>query len=954
MKKKLLVTMLAVVMVMMLISMMAVVVSAADGDATIESVSITVDGVTYTEGDVTVYADSRVTINVYGANLGNGTNDNAVSFSSGDNGRLWGENWTADADGTTVACEITSDRFNNSNRHEICFSNNWLTAEDWQNTGIKVTYSDTYANTFEVKYNIIGEKKEEIYFHLNAPDQYVLWGETVSFTLDLGLHYTLKSLDVKDEAGNSILLDGYSFVMHKSNITITVEVECCHRKWNNGVCENCDYECPHFNIDASGICAMCVMTFEASVDGVFYEDIDDAVTAAQNTPGSVLKLIKHGAVLSEAITEGNFTFDFNGYKISVGTNYFALMKSGHLTIIDSVGGGGLLTNGMISAYNGEITIYNGDFDEVVCPVNGTLTIYGGQFNTVGQSPGNINLYGGSYSKIDNYYIKWSYTAENYFYYIYNSGDLVSKDTEELYSVDVKEGADFSHAVVTVDPCAYTGTQVKPNVTVSIQNKVIDPTYYDITYTNNINAGTATVTVAAKADSHYTGNASVSFTIEKADGAITNISDISKSYDGREVTSPTFDKLGDGAVTLEYKTADADDSAYATAAPINAGSYVVRITVAEGTNHKQASVCAEFIIRKATAPEILLPTAGDLIYGQKLSDSALTSIDTNGTFAWENGDTVPSVTNNGFVVVYTPNDTHNFDYTGVTLTKTIPVTVSPKEVTVTAEDITICVGGAYTLTYTVNGLVDGDTLTAEPILSTDATVNTAGEYTITANGADAGNNYSITHENGTLTVGNHAYIGVMTTTPTCVAGGEMTYTCSHDSSHTYTEEVAIDENAHSWNEGVITKQPTCTEKGVKTYTCTHNNAHTKTEDVAIDENAHAWNEGAVTTEPTCTEKGVKTYTCIHDNQHTKTEDVNALGHAYDDACDATCNTCGEERTPSDHVDADENDTCDVCGAEIPKDKLSGGAVAGIVIGSAVGLGGGGFALWWFVFRKKRII
>ena len=43
--------------------------------------------------------------------------------------------------------------------------------------------------------------------------------------------------------------------------------------------------------------------------------------------------------------------------------------------------------------------------------------------------------------------------------------------------------------------------------------------------------------------------------------------------------------------------------------------------------------------------------------------------------------------------------------------------------------------------------------------------------------------------------------------------------------------------HIWDEGVITTNPTCSAVGVKTYTCTHNNEHTKTEDVAIDENAH---------------------------------------------------------------------------------------------------------------------
>ena len=85
-------------------------------------------------------------------------------------------------------------------------------------------------------------------------------------------------------------------------------------------------------------------------------------------------------------------------------------------------------------------------------------------------------------------------------------------------------------------------------------------------------------------------------------------------------------------------------------------------------------------------------------------------------------------------------------------------------------------------------------------------------------------------------------------------------------------------------------------------------------------------------------------------HTKTEEVNALGHAYDNACDATCNTCGEVRTPAEHHSENADGKCDECGESF---TLSGGAIAGIAGGSAAALGGGGFSLWWFVFRKKRL-
>ncbi len=47
-------------------------------------------------------------------------------------------------------------------------------------------------------------------------------------------------------------------------------------------------------------------------------------------------------------------------------------------------------------------------------------------------------------------------------------------------------------------------------------------------------------------------------------------------------------------------------------------------------------------------------------------------------------------------------------------------------------------------------------------------------------------------------------------------------------------------------------------------------------------------------------------------------------------------------------------CTVCEYQPTKDALSGGAIAAIVVASVTVLGGGGFALYWFVFKKKRLI
>jgi len=128
--------------------------------------------------------------------------------------------------------------------------------------------------------------------------------------------------------------------------------------------------------------------------------------------------------------------------------------------------------------------------------------------------------------------------------------------------------------------------------------------------------------------------------------------------------------------------------------------------------------------------------------------------------------------------------------------------------------------------------------------------------------------------------------------------------------------------------------------------------------------------------TCTQKAV----C----EACENEYGDTAPHAYGEATctkKATCSVCGAETGElAAHTDADGNNKCDVCDADLTPagdgnggnggaegdgnggnggggDKteepsgLSGGAIAGIVIGGVVVLGVGGFALIWFVIKKK---
>ena len=96
---------------------------------------------------------------------------------------------------------------------------------------------------------------------------------------------------------------------------------------------------------------------------------------------------------------------------------------------------------------------------------------------------------------------------------------------------------------------------------------------------------------------------IALTVNKAEGSLTNISDSSKTYDGLAAAEPTFDTTNDkgtnnGNVTFAYKKKGAADSTYTEEKPVDAGTYIVKITVAADDNYNEVSNTAEFTISKA--------------------------------------------------------------------------------------------------------------------------------------------------------------------------------------------------------------------------------------------------------------------------------------------------------------------------------------------------------------------
>ena len=124
---------------------------------------------------------------------------------------------------------------------------------------------------------------------------------------------------------------------------------------------------------------------------------------------------------------------------------------------------------------------------------------------------------------------------------------------------------------------------------------------------------------------------------------------------------------------------------------NAGTnYKLTVT---GTGNFTGTATKGFTVAKAKAPAVTYPTAGELTYGAKLSESSLTGGSTEyGTFAWADGNIVPTVKNNGYEVKFTPNENTVNNY------ETINKTIDTVAITVNKADAAVTAPTANTLTY----------------------------------------------------------------------------------------------------------------------------------------------------------------------------------------------------------------------------------------------------------------
>lgn len=346
----------------------------------------------------------------------------------------------------------------------------------------------------------------------------------------------------------------------------------------------------------------------------------------------------------------------------------------------------------------------------------------------------------------------------------------------------------------------------------------------------------------------------------------------------------------------------------------------------GQTASARSEVAKVTVNKATPMISTKPTAStlDLAKSTALRGSTLSGgkaqnknvspyIDVPGSFRWKNGST--TITKTGkqvFSVVFTPEDTNNYNSTEIEVSVQVQCAHNYK---MTGETPATCTkAGVKTYTCTVCNDKKTETLaalehsygkptyawngincTAERVCSRDSshketeTVTAAVETTRAATCTleelstytAAFTNTAFNHQKKENVVtanklGHDYAVDFTEDKPaTCTENGSKSRHCSRCDAKTDVMEIPAEGHKEVTDAAVA---PTCTQTGwTEGKHCSVCNT-VLVKQTIVEKLPHRWDEGVETKAPTCTEAGVKTFTCSQCH-NTKTEPISALGHDW---------------------------------------------------------------------------
>ena len=236
--------------------------------------------------------------------------------------------------------------------------------------------------------------------------------------------------------------------------------------------------------------------------------------------------------------------------------------------------------------------------------------------------------------------------------------------------------DLSTAVVTAANQTYSGSALTPTPTVALNGETVPSTGYDVTYSNNTNAGTATVIVTGKGD--YTGTASGNFTINKA--APTYTAPTAKSLTYNRGSQALLNAGSTSHGTIQYSS---NGSSWSTTIPsqTNANTYTVYWRLVGDANHTDvSSTSINVTIAKVTPVVATSPSTRtgltytgsnqNLLSGGSMKHSSSDTTAVAGTFTYAQGKNAG--TYNSLTWSFAPTDSTNYNSTSGTVSGSVSI------------------------------------------------------------------------------------------------------------------------------------------------------------------------------------------------------------------------------------------------------------------------------------------
>lgn len=181
-------------------------------------------------------------------------------------------------------------------------------------------------------------------------------------------------------------------------------------------------------------------------------------------------------------------------------------------------------------------------------------------------------------------------------------------------------ADISSAsIAAVGPFEYdNGNEIKPTPAITLGEKLLENGVdYDLSYADNINVGTATLTATGKGE--YQGTVSTTFQITKAKGSLklkvnNEESTVEITYgDSIQFTDGNGNAIGTD-ITIHYQMGETTDAVYDTATTqLNVGTYTFWAVRSGDANHDEATSNKVVVIIKQRNISSLDITVADQTY-----------------------------------------------------------------------------------------------------------------------------------------------------------------------------------------------------------------------------------------------------------------------------------------------------------------------------------------------------